>query len=625
MRVGAGSTWVLGSIVFALTWGGGVVAPTPFSLDVSSHTGFQMATVAGLDFGEEIAFSYGPLGFVKTYLVLFEWPARLAALYGVLLHLAVCLTLVFAARRSYPAAVAFVLALFVAALVRGDLSQVAVRSDASVVALTFIWCVVALTGEPGAWVRRLVVFGGGAFAALELLAKLNTGALVLLLVAATVAVMPGPRVRNLAQLAGTFAGTAAVLWLATGHGIGDVGSFVSANLEIASGYSTGARLEYGTRDYDYVVGPLVVALVFGLAWLSMRGLDPLRRATVFAMLAAVAFATYKNGYVSHEEFHMATFYGTFAALSLAFVASGPAVMRAGAAAATVAVCVATATTSFEGYPLTDPVANVRNGISSVTTYLVPGRLEEEIDDNQAALVDAYGLEPATLGLLEGRTVHADPGETAAIWAHGLEWQPLPVFQSYVASWTPELDRRNADALAANDAPERILRQAVNPLNRVPGFESPAAAVEMLCRYESLGTQEGWQVLGRIPHRCGTPRPGGALTAAFGEPIKIPPAPPGMALVGRVEGFRTEGADRLRGLAHRGPLFEVSLDGAPPQVFMGGAASNGLLLRAPDAADYPEPYTLAPNADTITFLRDGGTNGGEIEIELFALPIRTPGR
>jgi hypothetical protein len=104
------STWFLGSLVFLATWGGGLVAPVAPHIDHSFHAGLNMAAERGLDFGSEIVVTYGPLGFLKSYLVFFPGPARLAALYGLVLHFALSVSLVWAIRRNFGAAIAVGLA-----------------------------------------------------------------------------------------------------------------------------------------------------------------------------------------------------------------------------------------------------------------------------------------------------------------------------------------------------------------------------------------------------------------------------------------------------------------------------------------------------------------------------------
>ena len=89
-------------------------------------------------------------------------------------------------------------------------------------------------------------------------------------------------------------------------------------------------------------------------------------------------------------------------------------------------------------------------------------------DARARLRAGEGIDPETLALVRDRTVHVFPSEAAVAWAYPeLRWKPLPVFQGYQA-YTDDLDRLNADALAAQDAPERLLRttESRRPRTRV---------------------------------------------------------------------------------------------------------------------------------------------------------------
>ena len=122
LRTVLSSTWALGVLVFVADLGRGRRAPVRPSLDVSSHAGLNMAASAGLGPRPRRSSSpIGPLGFLKSYLVFYEWPARLATLYGLALHLALSISLVWAARRNFPLVVAVAVALVAAALLRGDL------------------------------------------------------------------------------------------------------------------------------------------------------------------------------------------------------------------------------------------------------------------------------------------------------------------------------------------------------------------------------------------------------------------------------------------------------------------------------------------------------------------------
>jgi len=617
------STWFLGVLVFVATWGGGLVSPVEPSIDHSFHAGLNMAAVHGLDFGSDIVVTYGPLGFLKSYLVFFPGTARLAVAYGAVLHLALCISLVWALRRNFGALIAAVIALVIAALARGDLSAVAVRDDAAVVVLAFIWCVAALSDDSPAWTRKLVVYGGGPFAAIEVLAKLNPGALVLALVAITVVAIEDNRWRNLAILASSFLGSLAVLWFASGQGLGAIAGYIGGSLDLVSGYSSGARFDYGfdQRDYDYVLTPLVIGAAGAIAWISTRNLGGGRRALLLLMTAVVVFTAAKGGFVSHDIFHMAAFYAIVAGVLVAFPLPTGTGVRIAALAATVGAIGAGLTTEFPGYPLTNPLENARNGVETVATMLDGGRLEDRIAANRASEVSSYELDQGSRELLDDHTVAVDPSEVAVAWANDLDWLPLPVFQPYMA-WTEDLDRRNAETMASDDGPQRILRQNLNALGRYPAFESPAAMIAMLCNFEALRTTEEWQVLGRVENRCGEPRHIGTAEGTYGEPFEVPRAPADGVVFAEVHGIQVAGLERLRTMLLRSRGRQVKFgDDDRLYTFIAATAADGLLLRAPPGIDFPAPFELAPNEDEVTFLYEGGAAGKPLTVDFFTMPVR----
>jgi hypothetical protein len=192
------------------------------------------------------------------------------------------------------------------------------------------------------------------------------------------------------------------------------------------------------------------------------------------------------------------------------------------------------------------------------------------------------VDPEALRLLQGRTVHVAPFEVAVAWGHPeLRWRPLPTMQHYVA-YTPALDRLNAEALADDRrAPERILR--VPREYRLT--DSPQAVLATLCHYREQYASEGWQVLERVPNRCGPVQP---LSTVRVEPDRLAPVPepgPDEAILFTVEGLELGPLERLRSLLWKPRPRYLVLSGGAVQVGP-EMASVPTLVRAGSAADYP---------------------------------------
>jgi hypothetical protein len=104
-----------------------------------------------MDFGTDIVFSYGPLGFLRYPLVIYGGAGVLSAVYTLLLQYGLAVTFLWGARRSFPLLVALPVAYFASAL----------NSVDAIVPVAFVWALAALDrGPPDAGHHALIVFGG---------------------------------------------------------------------------------------------------------------------------------------------------------------------------------------------------------------------------------------------------------------------------------------------------------------------------------------------------------------------------------------------------------------------------------------------------------------------------------
>ena len=107
--------WLGGLVVALLGWQIAFQTPT-FGLDSSWNAGLAMAVEQGLHFGDQIAFSYGPLGFLQSRAVFFGGQADLSVLYSGALYVLFCIGLVWALRRAVPLLLAALIALLAVAV-----------------------------------------------------------------------------------------------------------------------------------------------------------------------------------------------------------------------------------------------------------------------------------------------------------------------------------------------------------------------------------------------------------------------------------------------------------------------------------------------------------------------------
>jgi hypothetical protein len=241
----------------------------------------------------------------------------------------------------------------------------------------------------------------------------------------------------------------------------------------------------------------------------------------------------------------------------------------------------------------------------------------------------YRLDGQTQAALAGHTVAIEPWESGVAWAYRLDWQPLPVFQNYSA-YTAGLDGLNAAEAESASGPERILRE--NPLlvfpefptadldGRYPGWDPPRQARAVLCNFAPLRTTERWQVLGRIPDRCGPTHPLGSSDAGYGQVVQVPSPRPGEVVFVRIHGTEVAGLERLSNLALHARVRQIVVDGAQTYRLIPETAADGLLLRGdPHVTAAEGAFAQVPQAKTIQL--EGA--GGELRFDFYAMTVRPP--
>jgi hypothetical protein len=618
------SSWLLGSIVVVIAWRPLFTTPTA-GFDPSWNLALEMAAADRLRWGTEFAFNYGPLGFLHAPLVAFTWPAILSVVHLLALRLALAVSVIWVARRRLGALVAVAMAFVIISL----------NGVGTAVPLAFIWCAVALSGDPLSPIaQRVVVFGGGFLSAIELLVKLNEGLLIAAMCLTATLAMPGRRSRNLAGFAIVLAGSLVVLWFAAGQGVSNVGDFLANSVELMRGYSS-AMQEAGA------VWPVVAALATGglalaVAWLAAERGPIARRAGLLLLVAALWFVAWKEGFVRQSESHMAIFFGWMLApwIGLRWPGRNGWPLVAAFAAVTALYF---ATTGLRPADDLRPVHNATTMAGDLRTVFDPGRRREVREGAARSMRSAYALDPRSVALLVGKTVAVWPWESGIAWAYGFDWKPIPTSRTTNA-YTPRLDELTARALSSPEGPQRVLRHTAiysqsailpkaTPVSidgRYGAYDAPAATLALLCNFEALRTTPRYQVLGRVANRCGPERPLGSTTASYGEPVRVP-RPPGahQVVLVRVHGAAPSGLEALRTVLYRPPIRYVVFDQRRVYRMVPGVAQDGLILEAPDDTDFPRPFALAPNARTIELRKATGpfSPNRELGFDFYAMRVR----
>jgi hypothetical protein len=622
------STPFLGTVIAIFSWPLAWIGPTT-GPDPSWAAGLYMAHEQGLQFGREFVFTYGPLGFLEVPVLYDETLWMLAFAYRGLLYVALAVSLFWAARRAFPLPVA--VAGCYTLLVLGNVEE-------AVLLVALVWCLAALSDRPPRFAAPLIVFGGGAIGAIELLGKANFGIGVLALCAAALLGLPERR-RNVPRFAAVALTALAALWLLSGQALANAPAFAANTLRVIGGYSQAMTANLNDLTWQRPAAASAIVLLLAAAWLAARR-DPLpRRLSTLGLVAIFSFLCFKQGFVRQgwgSEFRFfAVMLGAGIALAWRLPTRLPKlpphlpalVLTAPLMAFTVA---ALPRPSFwESLEPRDHIDYLRQDLHA---FLSPGERERFSSESRRSMRFLYRLDPQTRRIVGRHPVDIAPWEIGVAWAYGLNWRPLPVIQSYTA-YTPKLDQLNAAALGGAAAPRLILRQntagSAEPKgNSIDGrylaWDPPAATLAMLCGYRAVHTTEHWQVLTRAQNRCGPPRPLKTVVSETGREVAIPPPPtPHEIVFARIYGVGVGGWESLRSMLYRARERTVTLDGGITWRLVAATAADGLIMRAPAAVDFPKPFRLAPDARTMSVRIEGAPPRG-IQVKFFAQPVRLGG-
>ncbi len=589
-------------------------------------TALSYAAEHHLHFGSQIVWTYGPLGFLETWwgaVLYYPDTLTVAWLYRLLLQVLLAVTLLGSLRRALPLPVAVLLAGVVLALVREQ-----------AVVLCLAWCVLLVMREKPDEQRRrpfrippvALPLALGALTGVAALGKLNQGAELLALV--VIALAAACRRRDALACAGAFLATAAVGWAATGQRLADVWPYVRNGLETAAGYAAAMGQGEG-RGWLLPLALALSAAALLLAWDAGRHARPRRRAGLVALSLVFVVFTFKEAFVRQDAVHMLVLFGDLPVLFALLLTWGPrrrALSAAIAASAVCAVAWGAVAGSGELVRALNPYANARALTDQAGVVASSAR--------QDAIIVGVRLEAAALSQLSPRLVQQVGPRAVMFWpslygevayAYGMNLRPLVGLEPY-GTYTPRLDRLSAQALESDrGAPARVLDVSLEAVSAIDGryatFEAPLATRELFCRYRQIAAQQPWQLLARTASRCGAPRTLRTTTARWGAEVEVPrPRRPHALVLVRIDGAGVHGLERLRELLLRPLRRWISLDEARYRL-IAATAPDGLLLSAPAADDYPQPYALAPDPRRIAVGRDGGEPGGMLRYTFVEVPLR----
>lgn len=619
-RFRGGVLFVIALLVVVVTW---QPSPTPgVGFDPSWQIGLHLAAQRGLDFGDEIVFPYGPLGFLLFPRLVAGGTWALALVATLALRVALVAAVIAAAHRASGRLLPAAAVGYLCAAALGSLVAIP-GLLAALIALILIQTPLRPARAP--WLVEPLL---GALGALAMLMKLDGGVVATVVLAVAALSQGRPRWRSLARYLLGYVVVFVVGWLSTGNDLRDVPRWIGWSTQVVGGYTEGAVLSdaHLGAAWHYVVFGLCVAAVAVLAGIAWAHRPTAERAALSLVLLGALWVEFKHGFVRHD---------THAAEALLACGVMPLALRwrdrrwsmPAFAVAAVGIVGALGAMNVDAWQRVAPSGLGAFG-REARMLVAPERRDMTIERLRVRARRNLEIDPSIIDAIGTTPVHVAPDETAAVWAFDLRWRPEPQFQAF-STWSAGLDRLNAARLASERGPHLVLRENVARLDRHnPIWESPRENLTLICDFRRRRFIGRWELLERIPSRCGPERVIALVSPDASGLVSVPRGGPDTIVSARI--VASVGMwERARTLLFRpGRRPRIRVIGAPvrePYRVPAPLLAGPLILRVPPRVALPPKLRAAVDHDRIELIDLPGARLEFVERTLIGAASRPDGR
>lgn len=573
-----------------------------------------MAVHEGKHFGTDVVFTYGPLGFLAWPGLWFSWLAVLAYLYFCVTYLAFTAIMTWSLSRTVGLLAAAVL-VFLSFSTVGFLGELPLLMAIGL-------CFAAMRSDRPEAAMAVLVVGGGLLCAIEPLVKLSIGPPTVVVVLLGLIGARANR-RQWALFAATAVGGFFAAWFLSGQGLGNLWDYAVNGAQVISGYNEAMGFD-GAETWEAVA---IVAFALGLVALIPRAefRDARARWLATALTAVAAYVVFKYGTTQFSKGGPPVVALT-TLLAIFMMAPWPR-RRAGAFLSAFTVLGLLTLHTSPAPANLDVVARLETFKKAAELAIRPGYRQAQIDGLRTGLQATLNVPPGVLATIGKKPVAIEPWEIAVAWAYDLDWRPLPVFQNYTA-YTARLDRLNAAAVEDPDGPQVLLRKmplGPVPLGgregffaRQPNWDPPEQNLADVCNFIPILSEGEWQVLTRIPDRCGPPKLVSSYSRDPGETVPIPQAGRNELVVLRLKGAEIEGLERVASLFWRPTERHAVLNhGKYGYRLVPGTTADGLIISADPTLDRKVNLVELPRVRNISI--EGA--GGPLQFDFYRIKLK----
>ncbi len=561
--------WFLVVLILTLPLAG--IPPAP-GLDNSWLTGLNMALVRGMQFGKDIVFTFGPLGFlfIPSFCDVNHWV--IAYVCGLLVHFVLVLLVFLQLSKITSSKLYFVFGstplLFILPFLRIDEKLIPI----ALLLLTF--AMMSRVSLKRSWLIAAMSFCLALTSSIKFSATISSAGIM---IAAALIFAYRRQFLNLGIMVLSYLLAYMGIWILTGQHIANLIPYLRNSIEISAGYNQ-AMMCSGPNQ----LGPnlIVVAGIAGISFfylLFAYGVITRKRGLVVFMLPFLVFAfmTFKFGFVRHDTTHFYVFFSImqflFGWIYLAHKQDLPRLLR---------VLLLMLCGAMASFMLTQNFyisQNIKSNLAALKLLTHGSSYRQSLmEEYKLDLRKQFNLSSTLVAGIGKDRIDIVPWEINMPYAYDMNWSPRPIFQSYSA-YTKALDLLNA-GYYENNAPDMLLYTVMTIDRRYAVFDEPATFQEILKNYKPVSTDSGVILLRKkVPSASFQRRRISAIEANIGELIQIPKTNGYLFANIRIENSLL---GKAAAIVYRGEQMYVSLvtdKGRFGHRFVPSTAQNGIFL------------------------------------------------
>jgi len=493
------------------------------SLEFSWIIGLNLAILHGLQFGKDIIFPFGPLGFIyyPAYCEFNTWLISSAACLFAHCLLIYSIILMIKKLSIRPIdCVLMGLALMLAlTLAVPQQTPIEYKLLFSVLILLYLSIVSPLEPKTQLILYVFVSFIMAAATLIKFTAMATSGSILIFMV---IFCLCKKQISYLCCILFSYIVSILILLAASGQKITNFPSYLLNSYEISYGYNS--AMTTSGPGIQVITGFCIAALFI---FLTLNSIFKKKSNLIYFTLMSwgFVFVSFKHGLIRHDPIHIYILFAN-ALLVFCFIYITNKKQLTLLMRSLILILVFILGASIFEWSPRQMIPDIGGQLKmlgsaiSLATDDAAGKAKI-LEDAKSGIRKVYSFQDATLQYIGNKSVDIMPWEISTAYAYNLNWSPRPVFQCYSA-YTDKLDMLNSRYFESDNAPDILLYAIGTVDKRYPLFDAPATFRTILKNYKPVLVDGIYIILRKADtHNLLPSKTISVIDTQLKEPIPVP--------------------------------------------------------------------------------------------------------